>query len=122
MAHWFQKYLGADGLRLCYYHLNSTQRTLEAYQKQCPQFSLSDFGSFHNATAFMMVAEESVNELNKYLQQDKQCTWRNFRPTILIDGIYEPFAEVNWSYVKIGDGKGNTILNVAAPCHRLVEH
>lgn len=122
VASWFQKYLENEHLRLCYYYLNETQRSLEAYQLMCPQFGKSDFGSFQNATAYMMIAEESVCELNKYLPEDKQCTWKNFRPTILIDGLSEPWGEINWSYVKIGmrnGGQGNTILNVAAPCHRL---
>jgi uncharacterized protein YcbX len=62
------------------------------------------------------VAQESIDELNERLE--KKSSWKNWRPTILIDGISESFAEVNWSFVRIG--KENGILKTAVPCYRLV--
>ncbi len=62
----------------------------------------------------MLVAEESIDELNRLLEKDS--SWKNWRPTILIDQVGEPFAEVNWSFVRIGNKNG--ILKTAAPCYR----
>ncbi len=63
-----------------------------------------------------MVSQESIDELNAKLE--KESSWRNWRPTILIDNVAEPFAEVNWSFVKIGQGN-HAILKYAVPCYRL---
>jgi len=114
VAQWFQEFLGNSSYRLYYHHLNKTQRTFEPYMYKCPQFEQSDMGAFHNETAYLLVAEESIDELNKRLEKDS--SWLNWRPTILIDQVNEPFAEVNWSYVKIGNESG--ILKASVPCYR----
>lgn len=76
-------------------------------------------GAFHNETSYLLCAEESIQELNKRLQKDS--SWKNWRPTILIDQVNEAFAEVNWSFVKIGGGhKG--ILKTSVPCYRLMKY
>ncbi|CAL8082895.1 unnamed protein product [Orchesella dallaii] len=116
VSQWFQEYIGDSTLRLYYHHLNFTQRTFEPYMFKCPQFERSDMGAFHNETSYLLVSEESIDELNKRL--DKNSSWKNWRPTILIDQVNEPFAEVNWSFVKIG--RGNGILKTAVPCYRYV--
>jgi len=114
VAQWFQECLGDSGFRLYYHHLNQTQRTFEPYMYKCPQFEQSDMGAFHNETSYLLVAEESIEELNKRLTKDS--SWLNWRPTILIDDVSEPFAEVNWSFVKIGNDNG--ILKSSVPCYR----
>ncbi|ODM96331.1 Mitochondrial amidoxime-reducing component 1 [Orchesella cincta] len=114
VSQWFQEYLGDSTFRLCYHHINQTQRTFEPYMFKCPQFELSDMGAFHNETSYLLCSEESIGELNKRL--DKESSWKNWRPTILIDQVNEPFAEVNWSFVKIGNENG--ILKAAVPCYR----
>lgn len=60
----------------------------------------------------MLLSEESILELNKHLNKDS--TWKNWRPNILIDQVAEPFAEVNWSFVRVGNG----ILKASVPCFR----
>ena len=63
----------------------------------------------------MMIAEESIAELNKKL--DQPVSHRNFRPSILIKGVPEAFAEDLWSYVRFG-GENGPIMKHAKPCTR----
>ncbi|ODM93203.1 Mitochondrial amidoxime-reducing component 1 [Orchesella cincta] len=114
VAQWLQEYLGDTTLRLYFHHLNHTQRRLEPYMLKCPQFQQSDMGAFSNETAYLLLSEASVDELNKRLE--KEVSHKNFRPNILISQVNEPFAEVNWSFVKIGNG--NAILKACVPCKR----
>jgi len=101
-------------LRLYYHDLDHTQRKLEPYMLKCPQFKQSYMGSFHNETAYMLLSEALVDELNK--QTEKKSSWKNFRPNTLIDEAREPFAEVNWSFVRIGSG--DAVLKSCVPCQR----
>ena len=74
-------------------------------------------GAFHNETSYLLCAQESIEELNKSLNKDS--SWRNWRPTILIDNILESFAEVNWRFTRIGNGNG--ILKSSVPCYRYTQ-
>lgn len=63
----------------------------------------------------MLMSEESIADLNTKLS--KEVSYRNFRPSILIEGIMEPYAEDFWSFVKIGKENG-PILKTSKPCTR----
>ena len=67
----------------------------------------------------MMIPEESLEELNSHLKNP--VTMRNFRPSIVIKGTPEPFAEDVWTYVRIGTD-GGPIFKTAKPCTRWVIH
>jgi len=72
-------------------------------------------GAFSDKTSFMIMSEESVAELNTKL--DKDVSFKNFRPTILIHGTPGPFVEDMFTYVRIGEGNG-PIVKTSKPCSR----
>ena len=74
-------------------------------------------GTYHDQTAFMMIPEESLAELNNHLKNS--VSMRNFRPSIVIKGTPEPFSEDVWTYVRIG-ADGGPIFKTAKPCTRCV--
>lgn len=71
---------------------------------------------FQNETAFLLLAEESVTDLNTRL--DTPVTHKNFRPTVVIKDIMEPFGELRWNYIKFGEGDDGPILKTGRPCDR----
>lgn len=60
---------------------------------------------------YMLLSEESVEDLNKRLE--KPVPPKQFRPNIVIKGA-APYAEDSWDYVKIGD----VIFRNIKPCTR----
>jgi len=114
VAAWLSRYIGADDLRLVYHSGTKTQRTLSEMQQKFPMTSPHDLGTFQNYTSYLIMGEESIEELNKHI--DKPVTYRNFRPSILIEKIPEPFAEIRWGYVRIGD---KNVFKASKPCERL---
>lgn len=114
IAAWLSKVLEKPELRLYYHYTGETQRSRTALQKKFPSFTDQDKGTFQDQTAVMMMAEESVNQLNTELKNPVSAN--NFRPNILIQGIPEPYAEDFWSYVRIG--KDGPIFKNVKPCTR----
>lgn len=74
-------------------------------------------GAFSDQTAYMLMSEDSVNMLNTKLENP--VTHRNFRPSILITGVTDPFSEDYWGYVRIGDF--GPVFKSAKPCTRSAE-
>lgn len=62
----------------------------------------------------MLMTEESITELNTELVN--QVSQRNFRPSILIKGIPEPFSEDFWGFVKVGNT--GPVFKASKPCTR----
>lgn len=62
----------------------------------------------------MLIAEESIKLLNTKLE--KSVTHRNFRPSILITGVVDPFSEDYWGYVRVGDY--GPVFKASKPCTR----
>ncbi|CAG7820423.1 unnamed protein product [Allacma fusca] len=115
VGQWLSDFLQVPGLRLCLHQGEVTQRQMTTRQSKFPLFVPSDKGSFHDITSYMLMSEESVAKLNENLE--KPVGVPNFRPSILIKGIPEPFAEDIWSFVRIGAEDG-PIFKAAMPCVR----
>lgn len=64
----------------------------------------------------MLMTDESVAEVNRHLKNP--VSHRNFRPTIILNGVVEPFAEDLWGYIKFGEGEDAPILKTSRPCIR----
>jgi uncharacterized protein YcbX len=113
VAAWIQNFIGVKDLRLVYHAATKTQRKLSDLQKKFATTSPYDLATFQNYTSYLLIGEESLHELSKYVK--RPFTSKNFRPSILISGIPEPFAEIRWGFVRIGE---NTILRASKPCER----
>ena len=96
-----------------YHAATKTQRKLSEFQQKFAGTSPHDLGTFQNYTSYLLIGEESIEELNKHVA--KPVTYHNFRPSILISDIPEPFAEIKWGFVRIGT---NSILKASKPCER----
>jgi len=134
---WLDTFLEGNGYRLVYHALGRTQRTLTDLESKFPGFLPKDKvrigqalnlqhvtselfcvlqGSFQDQTSFMLMAEESVTNLNTRLS--KPVTYKNFRPSILIHrSIPGDFAEDCWGYIRIGS-EGGPIFRTSKPCTR----
>lgn len=110
---WISDFLGTSGLRLIYHYQNKTQRKLNDLQKQFPYTSPQDLATFQNYTSYLLVSQESVDELNTHLKEP--VTFHNFRPSILVSGVSEPFAEIKWGFVRIGK---EAVFKASKPCER----
>jgi len=114
VADWLSKFLEKDGLRLFFHSKEVTQRSLTSLQEKFPYFTPSDKGAFSDQTSYMLMTEESVKMLNTKLEN--QVSHRNFRPSILLTGVLDPFSEDYWGYVRIGDY--GPVFKTAKPCTR----
>lgn len=72
-----------------------------------------DIVSFADAYPFLLIGENSLNDLNEKLENP--VPMNRFRPNLVISGG-EPFAEDNWKKIRIGE----TVFNVVKPCARCV--
>ncbi|XP_065363132.1 mitochondrial amidoxime reducing component 2-like [Calliphora vicina] len=74
----------------------------------------------------MVMNNKSVNDLNKRLTTDDRVHHLQFRGNVLIDTLenVKPYAEDNWSWIRIGEEKENAakncILRYHAPCLRCI--
>lgn len=64
----------------------------------------------------MLMTDESVAAVNAHLE--KPVSHTNFRPTITVNEISEPFAEDFWGYIRIGDKSNGPVLKASRPCVR----
>ncbi|RPE63184.1 hypothetical protein EDD53_2781 [Pacificibacter maritimus] len=69
---------------------------------------------FADGFPVLITSMPSLLALNAELQQPIEM--RRFRPNIVIDGAFEPWAEDEWRLIRVG----TTILRVAKPCERCV--
>lgn len=79
-------------------------------------FSIIHKGTFHDETSYMIMSEESVAAVNKELAEP--VSQRNFRATIIVDELPEPFSEDFWGYIRIGNSGSGPVLKTSAPCRR----
>ncbi|KAF5305929.1 hypothetical protein FQR65_LT07540 [Abscondita terminalis] len=118
-AEWISKYLSniTSGYRIGY-NDGSRRRNIDPthknYQKVYPHLRNAATGMYSDFTSYLLLNQATVNDLNTRIQ-DSQVSHRNFRPNILIKGA-PPYAEDNWSWIKIGD----VILYTVKPCTRCV--
>lgn len=79
------------------------------------QFRLNEeIVSFADGYPFMMIGENSLNDLNEKLETEK-LPMNRFRPNFVVSDS-DAFAEDNWKKIKIG----NTIFRSTKPCARCV--
>lgn len=65
------------------------------------------------------MTDESMAAVNAHLENP--VTHTNFRPTIIVNGAPEPFAEDFWGYLRIGDKSNGPVLKGSRPCIRYVQ-
>ena len=75
--------------------------------------SKNDIVSFADAYPYLLIGEDSLNDLNSKLE--KQIPMNRFRPNIVVAGA-EPFAEDKWKKIRAG----NTIFHLVKSCARCV--
>lgn len=73
----------------------------------------TDTVSFADAYPFLLIGENSLNDLNARLE--KPVPMNRFRPNLVVKNS-EAFAEDNWKKIKIGE----TIFHLVKPCARCV--
>jgi uncharacterized protein YcbX len=66
----------------------------------------------------MLMTEESLTFLNEKLQ--KPVTHKNFRPSIIVEGVPEVFSEDDWGYIRFNNKETGSILKASLPCSRFV--
>jgi len=116
VANWLTKVTGTT-LRLVYHESDKTQRKLAPEERPFPMFDVKAKGTFQDDTSHMLMTEESIAFLNTKLENP--VTVRNFRPTMLVKGAPEPWAEDFWNFVRIGDDSNKSVvLKTAKPCQR----
>jgi len=116
VAIWLSRVLKREGLRLYYHAADKSQRSMSKLHKKFPFFSPDDLGTFHDETSYLMMSEKSIDEINSKIA-GSPLTHKSFRPTIVIKGASEAFAEDFWTYVRIGNDAG-PIFKTAMPCAR----
>ncbi len=72
-----------------------------------------DVVSFADGYPFLLIGENSLNDLNKRLETP--LPMNRFRPNFVVAGT-EPFAEDNWKKIRVG----STVFHVVKPCARCV--
>jgi uncharacterized protein YcbX len=72
-----------------------------------------DVVSFADAYPFLLIGENSLQDLNKKLE--KPVPMNRFRPNFVVSGS-DAFAEDNWKQIKIGA----VVFHVVKPCARCV--
>jgi uncharacterized protein YcbX len=103
---WFSDALDLD-CRLVFMDNDSDRFTDRKYVDEPHQVSFAD------AYPFLIIGEESLNELNRRLKEP--LPMNRFRPNFVFSGG-EPFIEDTWKDFKIGDLKFRTVK----PCARCV--
>ncbi|MCH7722126.1 MAG: MOSC domain-containing protein [Bacteroidetes bacterium] len=102
---WFAE---AIGLKCSLVHMpHYTKRKVN------PEFAKNKIVSFTDGYPFLIIGEESLNDLNKRLE--KSLPMNRFRPNLVFSGG-KPFDEDNWKTIKIG----NIIFHSTKSCPRCV--
>jgi len=113
-AQWFQKYLGKSIYRLVHFREGSLPKICKVRTKYQKLFEDDDKTAYADLTPYMLMAEASVEDLNKKLELP--VGMRNFRPNIVI-GDSEPYAEDKWKVLRTENGV--QFRNVK-PCQRCI--
>ncbi|XP_058791536.1 mitochondrial amidoxime-reducing component 1-like isoform X1 [Phymastichus coffea] len=105
-SRWLSRYLsGSDyGIRLAVripgQRRNVTDGPWKSYAKAYERLRNEDSGLFAYLASFMLISEDSVNDLNGRL--DNPILPIQLRPNIVVQGC-GPYAEDGWDWMKIGD-------------------
>ncbi len=102
---WFTE---AIGFKCCLVYMpDSTKRKVD------PKYAKNKMVSFADGYPFLIIGEESLNDLNKRLKEPLPMTC--FRTNFVFGGG-KPFDEDNWKTIKIGD----VVFHSAKSCPRCV--
>lgn len=124
---WFSKVLlgKPEGLRLARYHHSKPVRPVCSILAHEPYLTRADTGMLGDATSYMLMNLSSVADLNKRLQKPVQPIQFRSNFHLKMDQD-EPYAEDNWSWIKIGggdadaDGDDGAVFRIVAPCTRCI--
>ena len=106
-AQWISSYLGINS-RLVLMNKNFARRVDSKYA-----LSETDQVSFADGYPFLLISQESLDDLNCRLENP--LPMNRFRPNIVIEGC-EPYQEDKMKRIKVGD----VIFDVVKPCIRCV--
>lgn len=115
VAEWLCQVTKSQDLRLLYHSHEETQRVAP---KRSLKFTIQNrhVGAYQEETSYMLMTQESLDAVNSRL--DKPVTFPQFRPTLVISGITEPFSEDFWGYIKFGVGEDRPVMKTSLPCIR----
>lgn len=129
-ADWISDYIQkshhtSKGFRILYHPYSPGKFEENYYDKKeenidvLPQTKPDDIPLFSDGYPVMLMAQKSLDELNRRLKARKKnlvVEERRFRPNILIKNTAEAFEEDNWLYLRIGDA----VFRNAKLCTRCV--
>lgn len=105
---WFSDFLGINCKLVVM--PETSKRAVEPYYAVR---KYKDIVSFADAYPFLLIGENSLNDLNEKLKTP--VPMNRFRPNLVVSGT-DAFAEDNWKKIRIGE----TIFHVVKPCARCV--
>lgn len=108
-AEWLSSWLGAS-VRLVHF-ADGFKRRLD------PEYAVSDkdHTGFADGYPILIIAEESLRDLNSKLDASSPLPMNRFRPNLVVKGC-EPFAEDTWKRIRIGEVE----MALVKPCPRCV--
>ncbi|XP_060601564.1 mitochondrial amidoxime-reducing component 1-like [Ruditapes philippinarum] len=113
-AAWISKVVGKDNLRLHHSAPSLEKRLSHQVLKDWPtQIRKHDEVAFQDFVPCMIMCQSSMDVLNQRL--DKPVSSLQFRPNIMIEGS-EPFDEVNWQTIYIGDKASTKFVDNCTRC------
>lgn len=59
-------------------------------------------GAYQNYTSYMMMSSSSLADLKERIPE-QNIDFKQFRPNFLVDTTMDPYAEDQWSWLKIGE-------------------
>ena len=102
---WFSKYMGKPHTLVTFNKSLCKPRYLLDHKKhgKKPLVSDRDRIAFANGCPYLLISENSLNEVNKQCTKF-ECSMQRFRPNIVVSGC-EAFSEDAWKYLKIGSAE-----------------
>ncbi|KAF7988343.1 hypothetical protein HCN44_000916 [Aphidius gifuensis] len=115
IARWLSRFLLQEdtGLRLVYYPLDQPSRDVRTVNLGFPLMENVDSGAYPDATAYTLMNEASIAELNTRIEDS--VTPLQFRPNFVVKGA-EPLEEDTWDWIKIG----SVVFRNVKPCTRCI--
>jgi len=102
---WFSKYMGKPHTLVTFSKSLCKPRYLLDHKKhgKKPLVSDKDKIAFANGCPYLLISENSLNEVNKQCTKF-ECSMQRFRPNIVVSGC-EAFSEDAWKCLKIGSAE-----------------
>ncbi|KAL1455603.1 hypothetical protein WDU94_009687 [Cyamophila willieti] len=118
---WFSRFLLKGRINrdirlgICCDHSRTIANSWDKYSHVYNLLSNEDTGRFSDIASYMIVNEESVNDLNTRVPCEEKFTSQYFRPNIVVKHCI-PYEEDTWDWIKIGE----SIFRVIKPCTRCI--